>query len=104
MFPSCRARRLLCAPCLPACPPPSSAFGLPRWWRYAFAGRACNRHVGKQINEQVNLTTSPGNPVVTCRVNNKYAFVELRSSEECTNALNLNGIPFMGQVRFLFVR
>eukprot|EP00752_Nemacystus_decipiens_P017920 g16063.t2 len=48
--------------------------------------------------KQVNLTTSPGNPVVTCRVNNKYAFVELRSSEECTNALNLNGIPFMGQM------
>lgn len=49
--------------------------------------------------KQVNLTTGPGNPVVTCRVNNKYAFVELRSSEECTKALNLNGIPFMGQVR-----
>ncbi|CAN0176940.1 unnamed protein product [Pylaiella littoralis] len=48
--------------------------------------------------KQVNLTTSPGNPVVTCRVNNKYAFVELRSSEECTKALNLNGIPFMGQM------
>ncbi|CAN0065105.1 unnamed protein product [Ectocarpus sp. 12 AP-2014] len=47
---------------------------------------------------QVNLTTGPGNPVVTCRVNNKYAFVELRSSEECTKALNLNGIPFMGQM------
>lgn len=51
-----------------------------------------------ETNQQVNLTTSPGNPVVTCRVNNKYAFVELRSSEECTKALNLNGIPFMGQV------
>lgn len=49
----------------------------------------------------MNLNTSPGNPVVTCRVNNKYAFVELRSSEECTKALNLNGIPFMGQVRLL---
>lgn len=48
--------------------------------------------------KQVNLNTSPGNPVVTCRVNNKYAFVELRSSEECTKALNLNGIPFMGQM------
>ncbi|CAM9858846.1 unnamed protein product [Ascophyllum nodosum] len=48
--------------------------------------------------KQVNLNTSPGNPVVTCRVNNKYAFVELRSPEECSNALNLNGIPFMGQM------
>lgn len=53
----------------------------------------------KKRHQQVNLVTGPGNPVVTCRVNNKYAFVELRSSEECTKALNLNGIPFMGQVR-----
>lgn len=69
------------------------------WWRFACCS-ACPRRRISKMNQQVNLTTSPGNPVVTCRVNNKYAFVELRSSEECTNALNLNGIPFMGQVRF----
>lgn len=31
------------------------------------------------------------------RVNAKFAFIELRSIEECNNALSLNGIPFMGQ-------
>jgi hypothetical protein len=45
---------------------------------------------------QVGLTTSPGNPIVACRVSGKFAFVELRSAQEATNALNLNNIPFLG--------
>ena len=46
--------------------------------------------------EQVGLTVLPGNPIQACRVSGKYAFVELRSAQEATNALNLNNIPFMG--------
>jgi len=36
-------------------------------------------------------------PITDVRVNSKFCFVELRSIEEATNALNLNGIPFAGQ-------
>jgi len=51
--------------------------------------------LGKAM-EQVGLTTQPGNPITTCRLSGKFAFVELRSPEEARNALNLNNIPYMG--------
>mmetsp|Transcript_9133 Transcript_9133/g.15132 ORF Transcript_9133/g.15132 Transcript_9133/m.15132 type:complete len:492 (+) Transcript_9133:76-1551(+) len=35
-------------------------------------------------------------PVVRCRVSNKFSFAEFRNSYDCTRALNLSGIPFMG--------
>ena len=46
--------------------------------------------------EQVGLNVMAGNPITSCRVSGKFAFVELRSQEEAMNALNLNNIPFMG--------
>lgn len=46
--------------------------------------------------EQVGLNVMAGNPITSCRVSGKFAFVELRSPEEAANALNLNNIPFMG--------
>ena len=46
--------------------------------------------------EQVGLNATPGNPIQACRVSGKFAFVELRTAQEATNALNLNNIPFMG--------
>ena len=46
--------------------------------------------------EQVGLAALPGNPIQACRVSGKFAFVELRTAQEATNALNLNNIPFMG--------
>ena len=30
-------------------------------------------------------------------MNAKFCFIECRTVEDCNNALNLNGIPFMGQ-------
>lgn len=46
--------------------------------------------------QQVGLTTASGNPITACRVSGKFAFIELRSSKEAENALNLNNIPFLG--------
>lgn len=51
-----------------------------------------------QAMQQVGLTTSTGNPIVTTRLSGKFAFIELRSIEETNNALNLNGIPYMGML------
>lgn len=51
--------------------------------------------LGKAL-QQVGLTTAPGNPINTCRVSGKFAFIELRSQEEAKNALNLNNIPYLG--------
>ena len=51
--------------------------------------------LGKAM-EQVGLTTGPGNPIVTCRTSGKFAFVELRSTDEAAKALNLNNIPYLG--------
>lgn len=53
--------------------------------------------IGKAL-QQVGLTSAPGNPINTCRVSGKFAFVELRSQEEAANALNLNNIPYLGAV------
>ncbi|GKY92350.1 hypothetical protein MPSEU_000205900 [Mayamaea pseudoterrestris] len=47
---------------------------------------------------QVGLNEQPGNPIVTCRVSGKFAFVEVRTAHEAKNALNLNNIPFLGSV------
>ena len=46
--------------------------------------------------EQVGLNIMDGNPISTCELFGKYAFIELRTPREATNALNLNNIPFMG--------
>ena len=51
--------------------------------------------LGKAM-EQVGLTIMPGNPINACRVNGKFAFIELRTVKEAENALNLNNIPYMG--------
>jgi len=46
--------------------------------------------------EQVGLSLMDGNPISVCELFGKYAFIELRTPRETTNALNLNNIPFMG--------
>uniref|UniRef100_A0A7S0UH60 RRM domain-containing protein n=1 Tax=Pseudo-nitzschia delicatissima TaxID=44447 RepID=A0A7S0UH60_9STRA len=44
---------------------------------------------------QVGLTIMDGNPITLCEMFGKYAFIELRTPRETTNALNLNNIEFM---------
>ena len=44
---------------------------------------------------QVGLSIMDGNPITTCDMFGKYAFIELRTPRETTNALNLNNIEFM---------
>jgi RNA recognition motif-containing protein len=46
--------------------------------------------------EQVGLNIMEGNPITLCELFGKYAFIELRTPREASNALNLNNIPFMG--------
>lgn len=58
-------------------------------------GEMLTDFLGKAM-EQVGLTIMPGNPINACRVNGKFAFIELRTMKEAENALNLNNIPYMG--------
>jgi RNA recognition motif. (a.k.a. RRM, RBD, or RNP domain) len=46
--------------------------------------------------EQVGLSIMNGNPITLCEMFGKYAFIELRTPREATNALNMNNILFMG--------
>lgn len=46
--------------------------------------------------ESVGLNIMEGSPITLCELFGKYAFIELRTPREATNALNLNNIPFMG--------
>ena len=48
------------------------------------------------IMKEVGLSNSKlgGNPIVNIRVSPKFAFIELRSVEETSNALNMDGIPY----------
>lgn len=38
----------------------------------------------------------PPNPIVSIRMNARFAFLEMRTAEDATAALNLDGIPFSG--------
>ena len=46
--------------------------------------------------KQVGLTNGE-DPIYNVRMNNKFAFIDLRTPEDASNALNLTGIPFMGE-------
>jgi RNA recognition motif-containing protein len=35
-------------------------------------------------------------PICSCRLSDLYGFIEFHTAEDCTKALNLNGIPFLG--------
>jgi hypothetical protein len=45
---------------------------------------------------RVGLCSPDATPIINCRTNAKFAFVELSSLEDANRALNLNGIPFLG--------
>lgn len=55
------------------------------------------QHLGAAMLE-TGLATMPGNPINSCRVSGKFAFVEFRTAQEAKNSLNLDNIPFMGSV------
>lgn len=46
--------------------------------------------------KQVGLANGE-DPIYGVRMNNKFAFIDLRTPEDATNALNLTGIPFFGE-------
>jgi hypothetical protein len=45
---------------------------------------------------RVNLCAPDATPIVACRLNQKFAFVECTSVEDANNCMNLTGIPFLG--------
>lgn len=45
---------------------------------------------------RIGLCPQDMSPILQCRVNQKFAFVECQSIEYANKALNLNGIPFLG--------
>lgn len=47
---------------------------------------------------RVKLCGPQETPILNCRVNQKFAFIECANSEIANKALNLNGIPFLGAV------
>eukprot|EP00978_Attheya_sp_CCMP212_P010185 scaffold24468_cov47-Attheya_sp.AAC.1 len=46
--------------------------------------------------KRVGLCEPNVTPIVNCRVNEKFAFIELISADYANKALNVSGIPFMG--------
>ena len=45
---------------------------------------------------RVNLAPEDASPIVQCRVNAKFAFVECANQQDANLVLKLNGIPFLG--------
>lgn len=45
---------------------------------------------------RVNLCAPEASPIVACRLNQKFAFVECASVEDANNVMSLTGIPFLG--------
>ena len=46
--------------------------------------------------KRTNLVTGDHIPIIQCRVNNKFSFIECATVEDANKALNVSGIPFMG--------
>lgn len=46
--------------------------------------------------KQVGLANGE-DPIYNVRMNNKFAFIDLNTPDDATNALNLTGIPFLGE-------
>jgi len=46
--------------------------------------------------QRTNLVSKDYLPILQCRVNTKFAFIECATNEDANKALNLTGIPFMG--------
>jgi len=46
--------------------------------------------------KRTRLATGDHIPIIQCRVNNKFSFVECATAEDANRALNISGIPFMG--------
>jgi len=47
---------------------------------------------------RVGLCQPHETPILNCRVNQKFAFIECVSADMANKALNMNGIPFLGAV------
>lgn len=47
---------------------------------------------------RIQLCQQHETPISTCRVNQKFAFIECSSGELADKALNMNGIPFLGAI------
>lgn len=47
---------------------------------------------------RVNICGPHETPILNCRVNSKFAFIELVSADMANRALNINGIPFLGAI------
>ncbi len=48
--------------------------------------------------KRAGLASTSQDPVIGIRMSIKYSFIEFRNAEDCTKALNLNGIPFRGKM------
>mmetsp|Transcript_37308 Transcript_37308/g.42622 ORF Transcript_37308/g.42622 Transcript_37308/m.42622 type:complete len:360 (-) Transcript_37308:89-1168(-) len=47
---------------------------------------------------RIQLCQPHETPILTCRVNQKFAFIECITSDMANKALNMNGIPFLGAI------
>jgi hypothetical protein len=47
---------------------------------------------------RIQLCAQHETPIATCRVNQKFAFIECSSGDMADKALNMNGIPFLGAI------
>jgi len=86
-----------------ALPPPVTTDETTKKFRELFVGNtspemteiALREFIGGAMHK-MGLTFAPDNPILNVRLNGRFAFVELRTIEEASNCLNLNGIPFLG--------
>lgn len=53
-------------------------------------------YLNRAMKESGLVTPGSEDPIASCRLSGKYGFLEFANANDCTKALNLNGIPFMG--------
>jgi splicing factor U2AF subunit len=55
-------------------------------------------HFCNAAMRRVHLCQPNETPILNCRVNQKFSFIELANPDMATRALNLNGVPFLGAI------
>jgi hypothetical protein len=53
-------------------------------------------YLNRAMKESGLVTPGSEDPISSCRLSGKYGFLEFANANDCTKALNLNGIPYMG--------
>lgn len=55
-------------------------------------------YLNQAMKESGLVSINAPDPIISCKISNRYGFLQFTNVDDCTKALNLNGIPFQGSM------